>query len=324
MDKTPIRDDVILIVSFNGNQTRIVKKLGKNRFYLPHGIHVGKDGFIYTTDVGSHTVAKWKIAGNDLELMWESGKKLTPDSDETHFCKPAGVVQTDEGVFVADGYCNNRIVQLDSETGNRKGQFGLPGNGPAQFNLPHDVVSTPTGGHLLVADRENGRVQELSTHGDFIIEWASSLFSNIYSVDAQDEYIYLLPGRTSRENEAIHVFVGRAGTGLVEFGFAPTSRPFGQPHVIRVSPDGRSIFVGDIASGKSTLWIFRIQHDGPTSSFHGSSFTGAFGSASKATGTTGIIILVSLAFAVLVVGFVVIRRRRLASTRGHANFDKKV
>ncbi|PIO56160.1 NHL repeat protein, partial [Teladorsagia circumcincta] len=132
-----------------------------------------------------------------LKLVWEVGQKLVPGTDKTHFCKPAGIVLTDEGVFVADGYCNNRIVQLDSETGSRKSEFGLPGNDPSQFNLPHDIVSTPAGGHLLVADRENGRVQELSIHGDFIMEWASSLFSNIYSVDAQDEYIYMLPGRAS-------------------------------------------------------------------------------------------------------------------------------
>ncbi|KAK6030673.1 hypothetical protein OSTOST_03186 [Ostertagia ostertagi] len=153
------------------------------------------------------------------------------------------------------------------------------------------------------------------------MEWASSLFSNIYSVDAQDEYVYMVPGRASGSTNGIYVFVGRAGTGLVEFGFAPTSRPFGQPHVLRVSPDGHNIFVGDIAQGQPTLWIFRIQHDGATLPTHGSSFSGAFRAASEAPGATGI--LVSLAFAVLVVGFVVIRRRRLASTRGHANFDKK-
>lgn len=66
----------------------------------------------------------------------------------------------------------------------------------------------------------------------------------------------------------------------------------------------------------------QIQHEGGTPSMPSSSFAGAFRSASKATGTTGI--LISLAFAVLVVGFVVIRRRRLTSARGHTNFDKKV
>ena len=54
------------------------------------------------------------------------------------------------------------------------------------------------------------------------------------------------------------VFVGRAGAGLIEYAFAPTSRPFGQAHVLRVSPDGEHIAVGDIDSGKSTLWLFKV------------------------------------------------------------------
>ncbi|KAK6030672.1 NHL repeat protein, partial [Ostertagia ostertagi] len=64
LDKTPINDDVIVIAAFNENKAHMVNKLGKNKFYLPHGIHFGKDGFLYTTDVGAHTVAKWKINGN--------------------------------------------------------------------------------------------------------------------------------------------------------------------------------------------------------------------------------------------------------------------
>ncbi|VDM69553.1 unnamed protein product [Strongylus vulgaris] len=224
---------------------------------MPHGIHADRDGFLYTTDVGSHTVAKWNINGNDLDLVWESGVKLMPDADNKHFCKPAGVVKSDEGVFVADGYCNSRIVQLDSATGKRMYEFGLPGNGPAQFNLPHDVVTSPAGGHLFVADRENGRVQELSTRGDFIMQWAANLFSNIYSADTFNDYVYMVPGRADASGPA-RVFVGRAGTGLIEYAFGPTSRPFGQAHVLRVSPSGERIAIGDIS--KPTLWMFRVSY----------------------------------------------------------------
>ncbi|KHJ82620.1 hypothetical protein OESDEN_17686 [Oesophagostomum dentatum] len=157
------------------------------------------------------------------------------------------------------------------------------------------------------------------------MQWAASLFSNIYSADTHNDYIYMVPGRADREAGPARVFVGRAGAGLIEYAFGPTSRPFGQAHVLRISPDGERIAVGDIDSGKSTLWLFRMQHEGSTLSSHNSyAFTGAFRSASTAaTGTTGI--LVALAIAVLVVGFVVIRRRRAAATtRGAEKFDKKV
>ncbi|KJH46679.1 NHL repeat protein [Dictyocaulus viviparus] len=272
VEKTPIKEDVILVVAIKGNQTRIVKKLGKNMFYLPHGIYVDKKDYLYTTDVGSHTVAKWKINGDiwtrirqildmtvvdvssakrsagsfvkpktvnfnvavlhhleliwesgqklqpgndhehfckpsgvvefggdifisdDLELIWESGQKLQPGNDHEHFCKPSGVVEFGGDIFISDGYCNSRIVQLDGVSGKRKNQFGMFGSGPTQFNLPHDVSISPNG-HLLVADRENGRVQEFSIDGDFIMEWVSNLYTNIYSVDTYGSSIYMLPGR---------------------------------------------------------------------------------------------------------------------------------
>ncbi|CAJ0592135.1 unnamed protein product [Cylicocyclus nassatus] len=50
------------------------------------------------------------------------------------------------------------------------------------------------------------------------------------------------------------VFVGRASTGLIQYGFGPTSRPFDQAHELRVSPDGDRIAVGDIS--KPTLFMF--------------------------------------------------------------------
>uniref|UniRef100_A0A158P7A4 Lactonase family protein n=1 Tax=Angiostrongylus cantonensis TaxID=6313 RepID=A0A158P7A4_ANGCA len=201
-------------------------------------------------------------------------------------------------------------------------EFGQSGDGPSQFNLPHDVVSMGAGGYLLVADRENGRVQELSTRGDSIMEWASSLFTNIYSVDAHDEHIYMVPGRRD-ETGPIHVYVSRANVGFVEYSFGPTSRSFGQPHIIRVSPDGHRIFVGDVAKGKSTLWVFRIQHDGDSSALHDSSISHSSHMTSTKTGNIGI--LLSLAFAALVLGLAVLCRRQLTHviSRGQADFDRK-
>ncbi|VDN32914.1 unnamed protein product [Cylicostephanus goldi] len=197
IDKTPIADHVILIVTFDG-KVRLLKKLGKNKFYMPHGFHIDKDNFFYTTDAGSHTVAKWRVEGDDLELVWESGVKMKPGTDDIHFCKPTAIVTNDEGVFVTDGYCNNRIVQLDITSGKRMFEFGMSGPGYGTFNLPHDIVTSFPSNHLFVADRENGKVQEFNTRGDFVLEWSSNLFSNIYSVDTHDDYVYMVPGRADR------------------------------------------------------------------------------------------------------------------------------
>ena len=52
------------------------------------------------------------------EKVLELGVAFSPGSDHNHFCKPASVaVDAETGVvFVADGYCNSRIV-LFSPTG---------------------------------------------------------------------------------------------------------------------------------------------------------------------------------------------------------------
>jgi len=46
------------------------------------------------------------------EQLLELGVKFTPGNDHSHFCKPASVaVDAATGViFVADGYCNSRVV----------------------------------------------------------------------------------------------------------------------------------------------------------------------------------------------------------------------
>lgn len=40
---------------------------------------------------------------------------MIPGNDNKHFCRPSSVVTTLDGsVFVADGICNNRVVQLSA------------------------------------------------------------------------------------------------------------------------------------------------------------------------------------------------------------------
>lgn len=47
-------------------------------------------------------------------------------SDNKHFCKPTDVAVASTGeFFVADGYCNSRIMKFDRE-GKLLAQFGAP------------------------------------------------------------------------------------------------------------------------------------------------------------------------------------------------------
>ena len=72
--------------------------------------------------------------------------------------------------FVADGYCNTRIVKFDS-TGRKILQIGRAYQQtmgdrllnrrppPYAFNIPHALALAEDQDLLCVADRENGRIQ---------------------------------------------------------------------------------------------------------------------------------------------------------------------
>ncbi|CAJ0571481.1 unnamed protein product, partial [Mesorhabditis spiculigera] len=266
-DKAPIAAPVLLVTRFEGDTPILVKALGAGQFHLPHGVFVDIDGYMYTTDVGCHTVAKWKLNGDKLDLVWEFGEKFVPGSDHGHLCKPTAITRDGDRLFVSDGYCNARVVELTLD-GKYKAQFGSPGQGAGQFALPHDIALSDRK-TLLVADRQNGRVQELNTEGLLQTMTASSLFSNIYSTTAHEDTVFMLPGETSynqftKDEIEIKVYGSRLGTGLLEFAFGPKTEGFGRPHVLRVSPDGKHIFIGDISEQGATLWKFRIQHDSST------------------------------------------------------------
>lgn len=329
LDKKPIADPVILVISYSGNQTKLERKLGGGQFYLPHGIYVDKDGFVYTTDVGSHTVAKWKIEGNELKNIWTSGELLMPGSDQHHYCKPTGITRVEDQLYVTDGYCNSRVVVLDLN-GKRIRQFGLPGEDAGQFNLPHDIVSD-SAGRLLVTDRENGRVQHMTTQGHVIEEFKSTMFTNIYSAASHEDYVFMVPGRPimGHETEGIAVFVGRSGTGLIEYAFGPTTKgkreqmgpQFGQPHCLRVCPDGGHIFVGDIAEGKARLWQFKVQREEGMTITSSSVSLGWPSLAQTDAKYNSFFALIAIA--ILVLGVYCVRRRCRNLENGGAIFDKR-
>lgn len=90
---------------------------------MPHGLTVDADGNIWLTDVALHQV--FKCAPGGQMVLLTLGEKFEPGSDDLHFCKPTAVAVLDGGdFFVADGYCNSRIVKY-SAAGGRLLQWGL-------------------------------------------------------------------------------------------------------------------------------------------------------------------------------------------------------
>lgn len=152
---------------------------GEGVFTNAHGLYIGPDDRVYAVDNFDHTVRIFKTDGTLLQTLgsenepsdtgFEVGK--TPvQFGGGPFNRVTNVALDSSGdLFVADGYGNARVHKF---TGNGEYQFswGEPGDGPGEFNLPH-AIAVDSDDRILVADRENSRIQVFSRTGEYLTEW---------------------------------------------------------------------------------------------------------------------------------------------------------
>ena len=136
-----------------------------------HGMAIRMEGnqeYLYLSHLGRHEVAKTTLDG---EVLWtlgypaESGKYQSAEQ-----YKPTGITVGPNGsIYVADGYGQNWIHQYDKQRKYVR-SFGGPGGEDGQFVTCHgiwlDERSDPP--RLLVADRENHRLQAFSLDGELL------------------------------------------------------------------------------------------------------------------------------------------------------------
>jgi sugar lactone lactonase YvrE len=163
-----------------------VRNFGEGLFAMAHGLEVDGEGCIYCVDNLDHTVRKFSPHG---ELLRTFGVQNQPS--DTGFAPGAPFeIHSVEGVthagppfngctdvaigaggdvYVSDGYGNCRIHHFDA-AGELLDSWGEVGSGPGQFRLPHAITLTGDD-RLLVADRENDRIQIFGLGGGYLGEW---------------------------------------------------------------------------------------------------------------------------------------------------------
>ena len=148
---------------------------GEHYFTFPHGLSVGRDGFVYTADSRDHTVRKWTNDGR-LVLTLGSANQNAPAFSGKPFNRPTHATVASNGdIYVSDGY-GNANIHCFSEQGELKFSWGVPGNGPGEFNTVHSVfIDHDDGDTLYVADRFNNRVQFFTLNGEFLGQWDNLL-----------------------------------------------------------------------------------------------------------------------------------------------------
>ena len=96
-------------------------------------------------------------------------------------------------IYVADGYGNRRIVQLNS-SGEFIRDWGTEGAAPGQFVDPHGLTLDEAG-NVYVADRGNSRIQIFTKDGKFIKQWKSDELGRPWGLDiSSDRFLFVADG----------------------------------------------------------------------------------------------------------------------------------
>jgi sugar lactone lactonase YvrE len=179
------RDDNRVIV-YERDGT-FVTAWGDGRFRgRAHGIAVGPDDSVYCINDLDHTVRKFTPGGELLMTLGTAGVPSDTGYDKTRktqyeknasvtragppFNRPTRIAFAANGdMYVADGYGNTRVHRFAAD-GTLLQSWGAPGTGPGQFQVPHGIA-VAADGRVLVADRENDRIQIFTPDGEYLNEW---------------------------------------------------------------------------------------------------------------------------------------------------------
>ena len=132
----------------------------------PHGIYISHADLILLIDRDAHQVLGCDLEG---EVRLVIGQRNHPRWGEPFNHPTDAAVSADGDIFVSDGYANSRVHRF-SPTGEWKQSWGTPGATAGEFTTPHGIWIDPEG-RVLVADRENNRIQVFSRSGEFLAEW---------------------------------------------------------------------------------------------------------------------------------------------------------
>jgi DNA-binding beta-propeller fold protein YncE len=155
---------------------KFVKQWGQDNYAasFAHTVRVDKYGNVWMTDEGANMIVKFNPQGmvsmvlgrkteaiDYLERFTERGEKEEvryPAGNMGTFNRPTDVTwDTQDNIFVSDGYNNSRVVKI-AKDGKWVKALGTRGAGPNQFNTPHAITSDAKG-NIYVADRGNRRIQ---------------------------------------------------------------------------------------------------------------------------------------------------------------------
>ena len=239
----------VMIFDSEGN---FIDAWGENEFIRPHGITLDKEDNVYLIDDQGHMVEKRTKEGKLIFRIGEKGKAAKKQSGDIFNMPTDAAIDPDTGeIFVSDGYGNSRIHKFDP-TGKLIKSWGTPGSGPGEFSLPHNIVLT-SDKKIIVADRENFRLQLFTTDGEFIDQW--HIHHPMSVTEGPDGNIFVGEMGPPRVQEGVRnlgncvSILSPDGKVIEKLGDelpGPNPNQFVAPHGIAVDSKG-SVYVAEVA-----------------------------------------------------------------------------
>ncbi|MEE3286793.1 MAG: peptidyl-alpha-hydroxyglycine alpha-amidating lyase family protein [Pseudomonadota bacterium] len=144
----------------------LVDSWGEGEFSDAHGIFITREDLVLLVDRDAHQILACELSG---AVRFRLGQRHRPQFNAP-FNHPTDIAQAPNGdYYVSDGYGNSQVHCFDAD-GTFRFSWGRPGDGPGEFTTPHAVWVDPAE-RVLVADRENNRVQLFDLEGRFLEAW---------------------------------------------------------------------------------------------------------------------------------------------------------
>jgi DNA-binding beta-propeller fold protein YncE len=265
-------DSRILVYERDG---AFVKAWGEGIFPGAHGLTIGPDDRVYCVDNGDHTVRVFTLDGDLLMTLgvpgkasdtgYVPGKKWVVHACECvlhgggpfNRCTNLAVAPSGD-LYVADGYGNCRVHRFTAD-GELLQSWGEPGSAPGQFYLPHGI-RVDAQGRVLVADRENDRIQVFDPNGRFIAQWTDVQRPSDLAI-GRDGLIYVaelwrpkgkrsfVHGEAKEDQPGRVTILDADGRVVARFGASSAERHapgnFIAPHSITLDSHG-DVYVGEV------------------------------------------------------------------------------
>jgi streptogramin lyase len=246
------KEHPVLVFDRDGN---FLSSWGAGLFAFPHTIRADKNDNLWLVDRDHGQMMLFTTAGKLLRTIGTKGFRSDTGLAPTDFRSdayrdvkygggpfnlPTDIDVAPSGeIFITDGYGNARVHKFAAD-GTHQFSWGEPGTGPGQFNLPHAVWITRDG-RLLVADRENDRIQVFDQSGKLLRIWPIKLIGPaVMWVDAED-IVYIC-----EHNAGMFSVLTLEGERLAHWGdpsFRSCHGIWGDSHgdlyVVRAGPWGR-------------------------------------------------------------------------------------